>query len=360
MIPFCDIGKFHDHVDLVSEPLKNGWISPGDFCKKFSDAISKYTKVPGVLLTTSGTTALQLAAKALGLRPGDQILIPAYGYVATINAFASLHMRPKLVDIDPRTGCMDPSAMEAAIIRGRTKAVCFVNFSGYTDAKVMTEIRAICDHHDLKFIEDSACGVGHWAGSKHAGNFGDISILSFSPPKIVTTGEGGAILTSDLLLFEKVRKLIDQGDPEKQNDSTLVGVNAKFNDILAAFGLSQFNKLEATLANKQKIHDIIKKELGTQYFVCPSGAPLHNIVFSQNPNSLVEKLNNCGLGIMARRQYKVIHDHTIYRYLSGMYPNARIWSDHAVYLPFGNSLSHTDADMMAQQVKEYLNVVITY
>ncbi len=146
-----------------------------------------------------------VAAKALDLNPGDEIIVPAYGVISTINAFASFGYAPRLVDIDPATACIDPAAL-AARLTARTKAVCFINFSGHTGAP-LAEVAAFCQAKGLPLIEDAACAFGHRHEGKSAGSFGTVGCLSFSVPKILTTGQGGAVVTSDKAVADRAARL---------------------------------------------------------------------------------------------------------------------------------------------------------
>ncbi len=338
------------YADVVRDQILSGLIGPGKRSQEFARALANYVGAPSCLLTVSGTVALSVAASALGLEAGDEILVPAYGVISTINAFASIGLSPKLVDID-RTGCMSPDQLSQNISK-KTRAVCFVNFSGYTGPNLVT-IKQICDAAGLPLIEDAACALGHSYQGIHAGMFGTIGIYSFSTPKVLTTGQGGALVSSNPKFFDEAAAFIDQGDLEwrKTNLNRGIGSNLRFNDILSSLGHCQLTDLNHRLEKRREIYDILKEQLGQFIFSVPGQqAPLHNIVFTKQPDLLVETLKQ--QGISAIRQYRTLCEHPAYHQLAQQtYSNADFWTKHAVYLPFGMTLTPEDAHYIAQVIK---------
>ena len=148
-----------DCAEAVGKQVASGYLGPGEATATFARRLATLTGTTRCTPTTSGTIALTVAAKALDLKPGDEIIVPAYGVISTINAFASFGYVPRLVDIDPATACIDTAAL-AARLTTRTKAVCFVNFSGHTGAPLV-EVAAFCRAEGLPLIEDAACALGH-------------------------------------------------------------------------------------------------------------------------------------------------------------------------------------------------------
>ena len=301
--------------------------------------------------TTSGTVALTVAAKALDLKPGDEIILPAYGVISTINAFASFGYAPRLVDIDPATACIDPAALAARLTR-RSKAVCFVNFSGHTGVP-LAEVAAFCRSKGLPLIEDAACALGHHHDGKAAGSFGTVGCLSFSVPKIVTTGQGGAVVTNDKVAADRANTFIDHGDLEwrRTNLNRGIGTNLRFNDVLSSLGLAQLDTLAERLERKRQSYHALREELdGFLYAVSGGEAPLHYIVFSDDPAALVGQLRAQEIG--AAVQYRFLADHPPYAELDdGDFLGARSWARSAVYLPFGLAMSKDDARRVGRAVK---------
>ena len=334
----------------VSDQVRSGWIGPGPRTEEFQKAIADVAGKKYCAATTSGTVALSIAAHAAGLRTGDEILVPAYGVISTINAFASFGLRPRLVDIDKATGCMSPEALQLRLTKN-TKAVCYVDFSGATGQSLL-EIQAFCRKKKIILIEDAACAMGQTFQGKQAGAFGDIGIYSFSVPKIVTTGQGGAIVTDHEAFWNAALCFMDQGDREwrKTNLNHGIGNNLRFTDVLAALGLSQMKRLPQLLDQKRKIFKIFEKGLNEKiYHLEGGGAPLHHIIFSAAAERMVHVLS--GRGIQAVRQYRTLSEHPAYKELADIsFPHADYWTRYAVYLPFGLELTEGDAERIVKAV----------
>lgn len=338
--------------DAVARQVASGFLGPGKATQRFGELLAHHAGMPYCTPTVSGTMALSIAAQALGLDRGSEILVPDYGVISTINAFASVGYQPRLVEIDRATGCMSPESLAAAI-RPSTAAVCFVNFSGRTGPE-LEQIAALCERHRLPLIEDAACAMGHSHGGRQAGSFGTISVYSFSVPKVVTTGQGGAVLTRSEAHRDAVLRLIDHGDTtwRQTNLNRGIGNNLRFNDVLSSLGLAQLEELPARLARRRSNYAAMRKVLDDKLFsVCGDEAPLHNVVFSTMAQQLTQHLKN--KGILAAQQYRALYQHPPYAHLrDGAHPSSEYWTSHAVYLPFGTGMSVEDAEFVAQSVRE--------
>ena len=351
MIPLIEPWILPSYAEEVQKQILTGFIGPGSRNQRFADDLASFVGASHCLLTVSGTIALSVAAKSLGLQPGDEILVPAYGVISTINAFASIGLKPRLVDIEVDTGCMSPDRLMEAISE-KTKAVCFVNFSGYTGSNLVA-IAKICADSGLPLIEDAACALGQNYEGTYAGMFGTVGIYSFSTPKVITTGQGGALVTHNKSLFDRAAAWIDQGDLEwrKTNINRGIGSNLRFTDILAAFGQAQLKDLNLRIERKRTVFQILNQALDGLLFSIPgTGIPLHNIVFTEECERLIDALR--ARGISAVRQYRTLSTHPAYQELAEMkYPNADFWTRHAVYLPFGMNLGEDEARYIAQALR---------
>ncbi len=352
VISLCEPWFPQSYGDAIRDQFNSGFIGPGRTTQAFAEVLASFSGVRTCVLTVSGTVALTVAARALELRPGNEILVPAYGVISTINAFASVGLRPKLVDIDRRTGCLAIERLAEAISPA-TKAVCFVNFSGYTGDNLV-QIARECASRRIPLIEDAACALGHSYQGRAAGTFGQIGTYSFSVPKVVTTGQGGALVSDDEGLYKKAAAFIDQGDLEwrKTNLNRGIGTNLRFNDIQASLGLCQMRDIAVRLERRRASFAALKAGLGSRLYCVPgTEAPLHNIVFTREPDRLIAVLKQNG--IHAVRQYRTISQHPAYGDLARCgFPNADYWTDRAVYLPFGMSLTAEDAERIAAAVHQ--------
>ncbi len=345
MIPFCH-PVVADYAKFVGIQINSEFIGPGAATEEFAQALSAYTRAPYVLLTTSGTTALQVAVRTIqrGIVPGT-VLCPAYGVEATANAFKSLGLFVDFIDVDRTTGCMDSLELERYLKKyPKPQAVCFVNFSGNLRISAFV-VRDICERYGVPFIEDAACSLGHWYLGKHGGTVGRIGTLSFSVPKLITTGQGGAVLFERKDDYEWARNYICQGDSQRTGNIQQLGCNLRFNDILASLGLIQLEEIEDILRRKSKIHFILKQSLNV--VSGESGPSLHNIIFSDFPAGTVAEAQS--ENIFAQRQYSVMTQHDLYASSGDReFVNAEYWRDNAVYLPFGNALDSDDAKHMCE------------
>lgn len=349
-LPVCEPWFRDGYASAVQEQLQSGWVGPAQTTERFARGIADYVGSSHCLLTTSGTIALAVAAVAIGLRAGDEILIPSYGVISTASAFASIGLRPRLVDIDRVTGCISPADLEKRITP-HTRAVCFVNFSGYTGPNLL-RVASICSSYGLPLIEDAAGALGHFFQGRSAGTFGTVGTLSFSVPKIVTTGQGGAVLTSSAEYYRRAADYIDHGDQTWRKTGVVhgVGTNLRFNDILASFGLAQLKDIQTRLERKRAIFDVLRSELSSKIYETPSGIPLHYVVFTARRDELIEHLR--ARGIQAFSQYRVICQHPAYQSLhEDDYPDGELWTERAVYLPFGLALSPDDAERIVESIR---------
>ncbi|HJP59159.1 MAG TPA: DegT/DnrJ/EryC1/StrS family aminotransferase [Gemmatimonadaceae bacterium] len=236
---------------IIQEPLRSGWVVQGKFVKQFEDLFSAMTRSPHSVATSSCTTALHIAVAALGLKPGDEVLVPAFTWIATPNCVEYMGARPVFVDVDLRTFNIDIDQIERHITP-RTKGIIPVHLFGL--AADMTPIKEIAQRHGLWVVEDAACAFDSWYKGAHLGTFGEFGAFSFHPRKAITTGEGGMLTTADDKLAALARSLRDHGasrsdlDRHQQRHSFLlaeyhhVGYNFRLTDIQGALGVAQMNK----------------------------------------------------------------------------------------------------------------------
>jgi perosamine synthetase len=338
-----------EYAAAVHDQVLSGFVGPGRVAQSFAEGLTQLSGTAGAVLTVSGTLALSVAVKALELPQGGEILLPAYGVISTINAFASVGLQPKLIDIDKVSGCMSLRQLRDSI-SADTKAVCYVNFSGHT-GEDLAEVARLCAARGVPLIEDAACALGHRHQGRSAGSFGTIGTYSFSVPKVLTTGQGGAVVSNDRGLLDRAAAYIDQGDLEWRatNLNRAIGTNLRFTDIQARLGLCQLDDLNMRLARRRRSYEVLREALGSCLYQVPGEqAPLHNIVFTNSPEELVVALRR--EGVHAVRQYRTLAQHPAYASLGGEYPNADSWTDTAVYLPFGMSLTTDDAARISSAV----------
>jgi dTDP-4-amino-4,6-dideoxygalactose transaminase len=252
--PFFD----EEEKRAIIEPLEKGWIVQGPKVKEFEDLFCKYTKAKFALATTSCTTALHLSLVALGIKEGDEVILPSFTFIATANVIEYQGAKPLFVDIDINTFNIDPNKIEENIT-ARTKAIIPVHLFGL--CADMSKIMEIANKYGLFVVEDAACALGSYYKGKHAGTFGDIGCFSFHPRKVITTGEGGMLITSNEEIYRKIEAMRNHGaivsDLERHKKGEFVlpefdilGYNYRMTDIQGSLGISQMKKLRMILEKR--------------------------------------------------------------------------------------------------------------
>jgi perosamine synthetase len=246
-------------IDMLRACLKSKWVTQGPVTERFEKLVADRHAVKHALACTSCTSALHLATMALGLGPGDEMIVPAFTWVTSAHAAEYVGARTVFVDVDLATYNIDPAAIEAAITP-RTRAIMAVHLFGL--AAPIDEIRTLCASRGIRLIEDAACAIGTSYDGKPVGGLGDIGCFSFHPRKVITTGEGGMVTTNDDALAAAVRSLRNHGstglppaDQEVHGPWTMatfnrIGFNLRLSDIQAAVGVAQMAKLGTLVAER--------------------------------------------------------------------------------------------------------------
>jgi perosamine synthetase len=236
----------------VDDCLETMWVSSvGKYIKAFEQEFARYCGTPHALTCCNGTAALHLALLAAGVGPGDEAIVPALTYVASANAVTYCGAKPVFVDAEPRTMNMDPAAIEPLITR-RTRAIVAVHLYGHPVD--MDPVLDIARRHGLTVIEDAAEAHGALYKGRMAGSLGDIATFSFFGNKIVTTGEGGMLTTSNAQLAARIERLRGQGmDPQRRYWFPDIGYNYRMTNVEAALGLAQLEQIEMHLERRQRV-----------------------------------------------------------------------------------------------------------
>jgi perosamine synthetase len=345
VIPLAEPWLPDDCGGIVSRQIASTFVGPGPVAESFGRQLAELAGVMTAIPVSSGTTALSICAHVLGLKAGDEIIIPAYGVISVINAFSTIGIKTKLVEINRATGCIDPECL-IKVINQKTKAVVFVDFCGSIGPELV-EIATICKDHGIYLIEDAAWSLGRNFEGRKGGGHGDIAITSFSVPKLITTGQGGAIFVSSESGRNKAICAIDQGDVDwrKTNINRGIGGNFRLSDVSAALGIAQLTNLAERLSRKEKSFTKLASILDGKIFHSSDGkVPMQNIVFTKQPDELVAYLRKHG--VLAARQYRPYYHHPPYQHLGSIkdFPNSEYWFNHAVYLPFGIALDELSAE----------------
>lgn len=254
----------------MAEVLESGWVSQGPRVAEFERAFAEYVGVAHAVATTSCTTALHLVLLALGIGPGDEVLVPSFTFVATANAVEYCGARPVFVDVRLDTFNVDVGALAAAVTP-RTRAVIPVHLFGLSAD--MDGVRAVAERHGLAAVEDAACAIGTRYRGRHVGSFAFPACFSFHPRKAITTGEGGMVTTDDPMLAARLRSLrshaatVSDLDRHASRGFLLprheeLGFNYRMTDLQAAVGLAQMQKLDEIQKRRAAIADAYRVALG--------------------------------------------------------------------------------------------------
>ncbi|MBW8737916.1 MAG: DegT/DnrJ/EryC1/StrS family aminotransferase [Streptomyces turgidiscabies] len=268
MIPW--LGE--EEAKAASDAVLSGWVAQGPRVAAFERAFAERVGAEHGIAVSSCTTALHLSLVALGLGPGDEVVVPSLSFIATANAVHYVGAEPVFADVDPATGNLTTATVDA-VRTPRTKAVLAVHQGG-VPADVHS-LRAACADWDLPLVEDAACAIGSTVGGKPVGQGALIAAWSFHPRKLVTTGEGGMITTDDAEWAARLRRLREHGmnasAAERHSSSKPVlesylevGYNYRMTDVQAAIGLVQLGKLDAMIARRRELaarYDVLLRDV---------------------------------------------------------------------------------------------------
>ncbi|KKH95124.1 aminotransferase DegT [Methanosarcina sp. 1.H.T.1A.1] len=264
-----------EDINEVINVLKSDWITTGPKLKQFEEGLCNYTGCKHAVGVNSGTSALDIAVGALDLPAGSEVITTPFTFMATSNALLYNNLRPVFADIQKDTRNIDPEAIRSRITP-KTKAIIYVDFAGHPCD--IEEIREIAEEHDLYLIEDACHALGASYKGKKVGNFADLTVFSFHPVKPITTGEGGAVVTDNSELEEKVRMLQNHGidrdavsrygpDASWAYDMKMLGRNYRLTEIQAALGVSQLKKLDRFIEMRTKIANLYNELLEEIEFI---------------------------------------------------------------------------------------------
>ncbi len=351
----------HEEIKAVSDVLQSGMLTQGEDVRRFEEKFSAYIGVKNSIAVSNGTIALDLALKALDLQPGDEVVSPAFTFIATSNSILYQGLKPVFSDVDPKTFNIDPESLKERITP-RTRAVVGVHLYGQPfDLKAVLQI---CEDEDLILIEDCAQAHGSEYEGKKVGGFG-VGCFSFYPTKNMTTGEGGMITTNDDALASRLRLLRNHGDTGKYNHVAL-GYNYRMMNLQAAIGLVQLDRLEEftskRIGNAASLNrNIHIKGLSKPYKAANVRHVYHQYVvrvedeFPASRERLMGYLQERGIG-SAVHYPKPIYEQPLYREMGIDWPRcpaAEDVSKRVMSLPVHPSLKQDDLDYIANALNSF-------
>ncbi|VVB58877.1 Aspartate aminotransferase [Candidatus Anstonella stagnisolia] len=337
-----------------------GWLTEFKHTRELEGNIAQFVGAKHCSVVTNGTAALMLAYAAIGLKPNDEVLVPDYTFVATASTIGIFGAKPVFVDIEKQSLCMDfEKTMQA--VTPKTKAVVLVDINARYPQKIR-EFAQFCKERGIWLIEDSAQALGSNAFGKPLGTWGDIGCYSFSTPKIISTGQGGAIVTNSSELYDKMKRIRNFGRESGDADHfVLQGWNFKTTDIQSVIGIEQMKKLPWRVARKKEMGKMYWELLGGigqleltptdfgQTALCSYDVLLKD---AGKKKQLAEFLTKNSIG--SRPFYPPLHSEPAFG-LDVRMPISQEVSERGLWLPSASNLTDEQVKYVCSKVKEFFS-----
>ena len=350
-------------IAYATDAVRTGWNSQwGHYLEAFGRAFAGYVGVKHALPTSSCTGALHIALAALGIGPGDEVIVPDITWVATANAVLYVGATPVFADVQPSTWCLDPDAI-GPLVTPRTRAVIPVHLYGHPAE--MGRIMDVASAHGLRVVEDAAPSIGAEVQGRRTGSFGDFSAFSFQGAKLAVTGEGGMLLTNDDDLFERARVIWDQGRQPGTFWIRTNGLKYKMANPLAAIGLGQLQRNDALVEAKRRIYGWYREGLADVPHLSLNGeAPwarsicwMTSILLEDScpvaRDEVIASLKR--LNVDTRPVFPAISQYPIWPRHQAPQPVAKRIGDRGINLPSGVCLSRSQVDHVCRAVGRVLH-----
>lgn len=355
MIPVCEPTLTGKEKEYVNECLDTNWISSGGkFIERFESGFSFYIGAKHGVSCSNGSTALHLAVEALGIGPGDEVIVPNFTIISCANAIVQAGAKPVFVDVDKRTWNLDDFSSK---ITSRTKAVMPVHMFGHPCN--MDKVVSVARDNDLSIIEDCAEAHGAEFRGKKVGTFGDVSCFSFYANKLITTGEGGMVLTSDSDVAEKLRLLRNLAFTKQRFVHHSQGYNYRMTNIQAAIGLAQLESVDkfvnARIKNAQLYNKLLSGAVRTP--ICEDYAKnvywMYSVLLKDKDRDTVMKALG-SKGIQTRTLFHPLHRQPIFNH-PGEFPVSEDLWKRGFYLPSSSSLSEDKIRFISETLLSILD-----
>lgn len=377
-IPLTDLDVDEEEIEAVTQVIRSRWLTMGPRTDEFERTFAKYHAVQHAVAVSSGTAALHLAYAAVGVRPGDEVVMPSLTFVATANAAVMCGAKPVFAEIiDLREPTIDPSHV-SALITPRTRAIVAVHYAGYPCRTA--ELADIARRQGVALIEDCAHAPGLLVGNRHLGTWGTIGCFSFFSNKNMTTGEGGMTVTDDASVAERIRRLRSHGmtsgtwkrHHERPQDYDVLepGWNYRTDEIRSAIGLVQLGKLsEANRRRAEITHSYRERLRGVEFvavaFEAKSGVTAaHILPLLANDGATRQAVVGAlaDAGVQTSHHYPPVHLFSHYRerfgYRAGMLPKTELFAACEATLPLYRSMRGDDLEYIANVVRGAVQGVV--
>lgn len=367
-IPLFKIYAEEDDVDQIAEVIRSGmnWAT-GPKVNELESRVADYVGEKYAVTFNSGTSALHALLLAYGIGKGDEVIVPSFTFIATANCPLFVGAKPKFADVEEETYGLDPKSVERAITK-KTKAIMPVHVGGY--ACKIKELREIADDHGIPLLEDAAESLGAKIDNRMVGTFGEASMFSFCGPKVITTGEGGVVVTDSKEIYEKMKLLRSHGRADTKDyfstneylDYITIGYNFRMSNIIAALGIAQMDKLDKIIKIRRKnsayLTKAIKEAGGNVKTPDPAKDRFHLFqmytIESANRDALMQFLGDAG--IMAKVYFPPVHLSHFYKNVLKYSPSLPVTEGLArrcLTLPMYPQLTKDEMDYMAEKIGEF-------
>lgn len=356
LIPWWKINFEKDDSKAIKKSLEDRLITQGQLTERLEQRFAELLGVPFVLLSINGSAALLMALMACGIEPGDEVIVPNLTFIATAQAPLLLGAKIKLVGVESERPVLDVKKVEAAIT-SRTKAIIPVHSNGR--AVDMTSINKIAAKYKIKVIEDAAQALFSKNSFGYLGTQSDVGVFSLGVTKLITTIQGGIIVTKNKELFKRLKKIRNHGmsaDTAFYSKSDMLGFNFKFNDLFASIGLTQIKKIKEKINTNLSIYNFYKAELeGLEYIkmmdvnVEAGEIPLWGEVLCVQREKLIRLLKKHN--IQAKPFSPNLSD-APYLNSNKKFKNSQIFADNGLILPSGSGQSKEDLHKVVRVLKE--------
>ena len=323
--------------------LNSGFITEGKKTREFETEVARFLGAQYAIAVNNATVGLAIALMALGIGPTDEVLVPDFTFIATANAVALIGATPVFVDVDPRTFVID---LEDACRRvtKQSRAIVPVHLNGRSPD--MGSLESFAAEHGLRIVEDAAQALGSRHAGRYLGTLGDAGVYSFGTTKIITTGQGGIIVTQSTKIYEACVRLKDHGRPSRSSEvHETFGFNSKFTDLQAALGLAQLRKLPNRIEQKRKLYQWYRDELaslpgiGFPPIDLSETVPWFVDILCADRAALELHLKSVGIG--TRRFYLPLNSQPCFM-RDGSYPNTELISRTGLWLPSSSTLTRLE------------------
>lgn len=366
-IPLSGPDISEDDIRAVTDVLRTPRLSLGPKLPEFEEKFAAYCGAKHAVAVSSGTAALHICIRSLGIGEGDEVITTPFSFIASANCVLFEKATLKFVDVLPSTYCIDPDAVREAITEN-TKAIVAVDIFGYLCD--WSALEAIAKEYNLALIEDSCEALGSEMAGKRAGTFGDCAVFGFYPNKQMTTGEGGMIVTDRDDVAFMAQSLRNQGrDPDSEFlEHKRLGYNYRLSDINCALGISQLSRVPEFIEKRAEIVEWYEEELASlsEHLSTPYRQPgartswfvytihLADTYTSTQRDALMHYLREHGIG--ANNYFPAIHLQPFYRDLLGCkpgdFPVTEQIADHSLALPFHTKISREEVAQVARVLKD--------